>query len=56
MQNLAVDEGKYFRALLTDLSKAFDCLSDEFLLAKLHVHGFSLTALMLAHSCLINRK
>ena len=56
MQNLEVDEGKYFRALLTDFSKAFDCLSDKFLLAKLHAHGFSLIALMLAHSCLITRK
>ena len=53
---LAVDKGKYFGALLTDLSKAFDCISQEFVLAKLHVYGFSLRALRLIHSYLTNRK
>ena len=46
----AVDKGKSFGALLTDLSKAFDCLPDELLLAKLHVHRFSIAALSLIHS------
>ena len=32
----AVDKGKCFGALLTDFSKAFDCLSHELLIAKLH--------------------
>ena len=40
----AVDKGKYFGALLTDLRKAFDCISDELLLAKLHADGFNLRA------------
>ena len=53
---LAVDKGKDFGALLTDLSKAFDCISQEFVLAKLHVYGFSLRALRLIHSYLTNRK
>ena len=52
----AVDKGKSFGALLTDLSKAFDCLSHELLLAKLHAYGFSIAALRLIHSYLTNRK
>ena len=52
----AVDKGKYFGALLTDLSKAFDRISHELILAKLHAHGFSLRALRLIHSYLTNRK
>ena len=52
----AVDKGKYFGALLTDLSKAVDCISYELILAKLHVYGFSLRALRLIHSYLTNRK
>ena len=52
----AVDNGKAFELLLTDLSKAFDCLSHEVLLAKLHAYGFSFAALRLIHSYLTNRK
>ena len=52
----AVDKLKSFGALLTDLSKAFDCLSHELLLAKLHAYGFDTTALRLIHSYLSNRK
>ena len=52
----AVDKGKSFGASLTDLSKAFDCLSHELLLAKLHAYGFSIAALRLIHSYLTNRK
>ena len=40
----AVNKGKCFGALLTDLPKAFDCISDELLLAKLHADGFNLRA------------
>ena len=46
----AVDEGKCFGALLTDLLKAFDCLSHELLIAKLHAYGFDLPALKLIQS------
>ena len=34
----ATDNNKAFGALLTDLSKAFDCLSHDSLIAKLHAY------------------
>ena len=52
----ATDKGKSFGALLTDLSKAFDCLPHELLIAKLHAYGFSLAALRLVRSYFSNRK
>ena len=52
----AVDNGKVFGILLTNLSKAFDSLSHENLLAKLHAYGFSISALRLIYSYLANRK
>ena len=41
--------------LLTDLSKAFDCLSHDLPLAKLDAHGFSLPALRQIQGYLSNR-
>ena len=35
----AVDKGKAFGALLTDLSKAFDCLNHAFFIGKLNAYG-----------------
>ena len=52
----AVDSGQMFGALLTDLSKTFDCLDHELLIAKLNAYGFSLPALKLVHDYLSNRK
>ena len=52
----AVDNKKTFGALLTDLSKAFECLPHDLLLAKLNACGFSLSALKLVQSYLSNRK
>ena len=49
-------DNKTFGVLLTDLSKAFNCLSHEILLEKLHACGFSIPALRLVHSYLKNRK
>ena len=51
-----MDKEKAFGALLTDLSKAFDCLSHELIIAKLNVYGFSLSALNLMQSYLSERK
>ena len=41
--------------LLTDLSKAFDCINHELLIAKLHAYGFSLESLTFIQSYLTNR-
>ena len=46
----SVDNSKMFGALLTNLSKAFDCLDHELLIAKLNAYVFSLTALKLVHN------
>ena len=51
----AVDNKKVFGALLTDFSKAFDCLSQELLIAKLNACGFSMAALRLVQNYLSNR-
>ena len=53
---LAVDNKKTFGALLTDLSKVFDCLPHDLLGAKLNAYGFRLPALRLVLSYLLNRK
>ena len=53
---IAVDIKRTFGALLTDLSKAFECLPHDLLLAKLNAYGFSLPALRLVQSYLSNRK
>ena len=42
--------------MLTDLSKAFDCLNHELLIEKLNVHGFTLPAIKLVHDYLSDRR
>ena len=49
-------KGSCFGALLADLSKAFDCLPHEFIIAKLNGYGFNLPSLILMHSYLSDRK
>ena len=43
-------------ALLTDLSKAFDCLHHDLLIAKLEAYGFGHSSLILIHNYLSGRK
>ena len=52
----AIDSNKVFGAILTDLSKAFDCISHDLLIAKLHAYGLSLPALKMIQDYLQNRK
>ena len=52
----AVDIKKVFGALLTDLSKAFDCLPHDLFIAKLNAYGFSFPALNLNQNYLFKRK
>ena len=51
-----LDKGGKCGALLTDLSKAFDCLLHDFLITKLHAYGFEIDALKLIYSYLVRRK
>ena len=52
----ALDKGLPTGILLTDLSKAFDCISHDLLIAKLHAYGFSRKSLHLVHDYLGERK
>ena len=52
----AVDKGEYASALFMDLSKAFDTINHDLLLAKLKAYGLSLNPVKLMHSYLKNRK
>ena len=49
-----IPRGEY-AALLTDLSKAFDCLLHDLIVAKLHAYGFDKASLRLVHSYLTDR-
>ncbi len=51
-----MDSGGVAGAILTDLSKAFDCLHHELLIAKLNAYGFRRSALLFIHSYLTDRK
>ena len=43
-------------ALLTDLSKAFDCILDDLLIARLAAYDFDYNSLQMLQSYLSNRK
>ena len=50
-----MDKGENCGVLLTDLSKAFDCLVHDLFIAKLHAYGFDYLALKLIFSYLTER-
>ena len=52
----SVGGGSAFGALLKDLSKAFDCLDHEIIIAKLNSYAFSWSALKLVYDYLSNKK
>ena len=55
MWRKALDEKKVAGAILTDLSKAFDCLSHDLLIAKLAAYGFDKSALKFIYDYLKGR-
>ena len=56
MAKKTIDKGGTFGALLTDLSKAFDCMTHDLLIAKLHALNFDMNALSLIFDYLTGRK
>ena len=52
----AVYNQKRFGALLTDISKAFDCLSHDLLIAKLNAYRLSIDSLRFLQDYFTNRK
>ena len=50
-----LNDGGEAAALLIDLSKAFDCLPHDLLIAKLHAYGFDTPSLKLTDSYLMER-
>ena len=51
-----LDNDNIVGAILMDLSKAFDCIPHDLLIAKLHAYGFHENALVLIYSYLKRRK
>ena len=49
----SLDKGKYVGAIFMDLSKAFDTINDDLLLAKLKAYDFHITRWLL---CLVTSK
>ena len=51
----SLDEGGIFAAIMMDLSKAFDTINHELLIAKLHAYGFEKSALSIVNDYLSGR-
>ena len=56
MWKKAMDKKRVAGSVLTDLSKAFDCLNHDLLIAKLSAYGFDKSALKFIYSYLKDRK
>ena len=52
----SLDSKKFFGAVLMDLSKAFDCIPHELLIAKMHAYGFELNTLVFFYSYLFRKQ
>ena len=52
----SLDLGEQAAVILTDLSKAFDCIGHELLIAKLNAYGFKNSSLTFIYSYLSERK
>ena len=51
-----LNNNKFVGAVLMDLSKAFDCVPHDLLIAKMHAYGFDMNTLILMFSYLKNRQ
>ena len=54
--NKSIDKGRKTGVFMMDLSKAFDCISHDLLIAKIHAYGFGNQSLKLIHNYLNGRK
>ena len=53
---LFLDEDSVIGFLMTDISKAFDCIDHELLIAKMHGYGFDIKSLKFINSYLTGGK